>query len=103
MTSMRGRLPEIGGGGTCPQAPWLASSLEVRCRFFRGHRSSKEPKRCALRNIIQSARGLTVVPLAASLLLVAGGSAAAEDDQPTVAKDSVQVTAYTINEFKKDY
>ena len=30
-------------------------------------------------------------------------NAAANQDQPTIAKDSVQVTAFTVNEYKKNY
>jgi len=37
-----------------------------------------------------------------SLLLTAGNTAA-NDDQPTIAKDSVQVTAFTLNVYKKNY
>src|SRR5436305_904725 len=36
-------------------------------------------------------------------LLLSPGSFAAGEDQPTIAKDSVQMTAFTYNVYKKNY
>jgi hypothetical protein len=37
------------------------------------------------------------------VLLISARNAAASQDQPTIAKDSVQVTAFTFNVYKKSY
>jgi hypothetical protein len=42
-------------------------------------------------------------PLAFAILLLTAGRVAAAQDQPTVAKDSVQVTAFTFNVHKGNY
>jgi len=41
--------------------------------------------------------------LVANSLLFSVGTSAAVDDQPTIAKDSIQVTAFTFNVYKKNY
>jgi hypothetical protein len=53
-----------------------------------------------LRNKIQS-RWAFVLPLALIGLLLLAGNASANEDQPTIAKDSIQVTAYTFNVYHK--
>ena len=45
---------------------------------------------------------LTLLPLLIVMLLSAGRSVG-QEDQPTIAKDSVQVTAFTLSSYKKDF
>ncbi|MCU1266239.1 MAG: hypothetical protein JWM21_2557 [Acidobacteria bacterium] len=51
-----------------------------------------------MRNKIHVVAFLTLV-----VMLLLAGKSAAQEDQPTIAKDSVQVTAYTLNVYKKNY
>src|SRR4051812_49014041 len=39
----------------------------------------------------------------AAMALLMAGNATAREDEPTIAKDSIQVTAYTFNVFHKSY
>jgi hypothetical protein len=55
--------------------------------------------RCVLRNRLRFAFVFALSTLAALSVL----HAAAGQDQPTIAKDSVQVTAFTYNVYKKNY
>jgi hypothetical protein len=48
---------------------------------------------------IQSDRALTLLLLALISLFLLAGSASAGEDRPTIAKDSIQVTAYTFNVY----
>jgi len=56
-----------------------------------------------LRNKIESARALFFLSLAVIGLLCLGGNSAAGQDQPTIAKDSIQVTAFTLSSYKGDF
>jgi len=56
-----------------------------------------------MRNKIQSASALTLLSSALIVLLLSTASSAAGQDQPTVAKDSVQVTAFTLNVYRGNY
>jgi hypothetical protein len=56
-----------------------------------------------MRNNIQSLLGFTLLPLVVICLILVAGNTAAAQDQPTVAKDSVQVTAFTLNVYKQNY
>jgi hypothetical protein len=57
-----------------------------------------------LRNRIGFASALALLlAAAAAVLLTSAGSAAARQEQPTIAKDSVQVTAFTFNVYKQNY
>lgn len=54
------------------------------------------------------ARGISFFMAAVSIFAVvslrtSAGSLAASEDQPTIAKDSVQVTAFTFNVYRKNY
>jgi hypothetical protein len=51
----------------------------------------------------QSVRALAWLSLAGIAAVPAAGRAAGEEDQPTIAKDSLQVTAFTLNVFHKNY
>jgi hypothetical protein len=44
-----------------------------------------------------------LISSSALILLTSAGTSAAGQDQPTVAKDSVQVTAFTFNVYRKNY
>ena len=55
-----------------------------------------------MRKKIDSMWTFSLLPLAAMGLFMAGNAVAAED-QPTVAKDSIQATAYTFNVYHKSY
>ena len=54
-------------------------------------------------NRIRFASAFTLLSLALAGLLLPARNAAASEDQPTVAKDSVQVTAYTNGSYKGSY
>ncbi|HYH85058.1 MAG TPA: hypothetical protein VEX60_06210 [Pyrinomonadaceae bacterium] len=56
-----------------------------------------------MRNKIESSSAFTLVASAVICLLLSASSSAASQDQPTIAKDSVQVTAFTFNVYKKNY
>jgi hypothetical protein len=57
-----------------------------------------------LRNKIGFASAFRLLSLAAVCLLApAGNSAAASQDQPTIIKDSVQITAWTNNSYKGNF
>jgi hypothetical protein len=62
-----------------------------------------------LRNKVKFTSAFTLFSLALSFSLVviglffSTGSSAASEDQPTVAKDSLQVTAFTDNFYQKNY
>lgn len=60
-------------------------------------------RRCALRNKIASTWAVKFLPLIIICLLFSPGNSASNDDQPTIAKDSIQVTAFTFNVYKKNY
>jgi hypothetical protein len=52
---------------------------------------------------IRSRLVAVLLPLALPALLAAFGNSAAADDEPTIAKDSIQVNAYTISQYHKDF
>ena len=56
-----------------------------------------------MRNKIEFTSAFTLVSLAVITLLLWVGNAAASQDQPTIAKDSIQVTAWTHNFYRKNY
>ena len=57
-----------------------------------------------MRNKIGFGPAFALLSLAVMCLIApAGNSAAAAQDQPTIAKDSVQVTAFTFNVYRKNY
>jgi hypothetical protein len=55
-----------------------------------------------LRNVYKFASALILLTAAVTLLL-SDGVSAARQDAPTIAKDSVQMTAFTYNVYKKNY
>jgi hypothetical protein len=55
-----------------------------------------------LRKKIDFTWTFSLLPLAATGLIMAG-NAAADEDQPTIVKDSIQVTAFTFNVYHKNY
>src|SRR5207244_8890976 len=59
--------------------------------------------RCALRKKIVPTWAFTLLTLVVIALLFSAGNSAANEDQPTIAKDSVQVTAFTFSVYKKNY
>lgn len=50
-----------------------------------------------------SATAFTLLPFVLIALLLAIGNSAAAQDQPTIAKDSVQVNAFTLSSYKKNF
>jgi hypothetical protein len=60
-------------------------------------------RRHALRNKIRFTWAFTLFSLTVIGLLLSAGKTAASQDQPTIAKDSVQMTAFTFNVYKKNY
>jgi hypothetical protein len=56
-----------------------------------------------LRNKLGFGSAFTLLSLAVICLLPPAGNSAASQDQPTIAKDSVQVTAFTFNVYRKNY
>jgi hypothetical protein len=59
--------------------------------------------RCVLRNKLGVASAFTLLALALVGLRHTAGADAVSQDQPTIAKDSVQVTAFTYNVYRKNY
>ncbi len=55
-----------------------------------------------MRKKIESNYAWRLLPLVAMGLLMAG-NAAADEDEPTIAKDSIQVTAFTFNVYHKNF
>jgi hypothetical protein len=60
-------------------------------------------RRHALRNKIKFTWAFALFWLTVIGLLLSAGKTAASQDQPTIAKDSVQMTAFTFNVYKKNY
>jgi hypothetical protein len=60
-------------------------------------------RRRALKNKIEFTSPFTLLSLAVIVLLFWAGTSAASEDQPTIAKDSIQVTAFTNNFYHKNY
>jgi hypothetical protein len=56
-----------------------------------------------MRNKIESLFAFAILRLMVICLVLLAGNTASAQDQPTVAKDSVQVTAFTLNVYKKNY
>ena len=56
-----------------------------------------------MRNKIEFTSAFTLFSSAVVALLLAAGSSAASQEQPTIAKDSVQVTPFTFNVYRGDY
>ncbi len=56
-----------------------------------------------MRNKIEFSSGFTLLSSALICLIFAASNFAASQDQPTIAKDSVQVTAFTFSVYKKNY
>lgn len=56
-----------------------------------------------MRNSFKFTSAFTLLSSALACLLVSAGGSAARQEQPTVAKDSVQLTAFTYNVYKKNY
>jgi hypothetical protein len=56
-----------------------------------------------LRNMIKFAAACTLLSAALISLLFLTGNSAASQDQPTIAKDSIQVTPFTFNVYKGNY
>jgi hypothetical protein len=56
-----------------------------------------------LRNKIEFTSAFTLLSLAVIGLLFSAGTSAASEDQPTIAKDSIQVTAFTNDFYHKNY
>ncbi|MDQ3803037.1 MAG: hypothetical protein M3416_04180 [Acidobacteriota bacterium] len=56
-----------------------------------------------MRNKIASTSAFTLLSSAVIGLLLSAGNSAAGQDQPTIAKDSIQVTAFTFNVYRKNY
>ena len=60
-------------------------------------------RRCALRNKIESTWAVKLLPLVVIGLLFSAGNSAANDDEPTISKDSIQVTAFTFSVYHKNF
>jgi hypothetical protein len=56
-----------------------------------------------LRDKFTFASAFSLLSLAVLVVLLSTGNAGASQDQPTIAKDSIQVTAYTLNVYHKNY
>lgn len=56
-----------------------------------------------MRNKIVFASAFTLLSLALMCLVPSPGNVAASQDQPTIAKDSIQVTAFTNNSYRQNY
>jgi hypothetical protein len=56
-----------------------------------------------MRNKIEFTSVFMLLSLVMIVLLLSPGSSAAGEDQPTIAKDSVQMTAFTYSVYKKNY
>jgi hypothetical protein len=56
-----------------------------------------------MRNKVEFTSAFTLLSLTVVVLLLSARHSAASDDQPTVAKDSIQVTAFTNNFYHKNY
>src|SRR5882762_9393973 len=55
-----------------------------------------------MKKIVRSC-AFTLLPLMVIGLMFAGANSAAAQDQPTIAKDSIQVNAFTFNVYHKNY
>jgi hypothetical protein len=56
-----------------------------------------------LKNKIKFTSAFTLLSSAVICLLLSAGGSAASQEQPTIAKDSIQVTAFTFNVYRKNY
>jgi hypothetical protein len=56
-----------------------------------------------LRNVYRFASALILLTTAFVVLVLSVGASATRQDGPTIAKDSVQMTAFTYNVYKKNY
>jgi hypothetical protein len=56
-----------------------------------------------LRNKFEFTSVFTVLSLAVIALIISAATSAASQDQPTIAKDSIQVTAFTNNVYRGNY
>jgi hypothetical protein len=56
-----------------------------------------------MRNKIGFAFAFTLFTVAMICMLISAAASAASQDQPTIAKDSIQVTAFTNNVYRKNY
>ena len=56
-----------------------------------------------MRNKIESTWAVKLLPLVVIGLLFSAGTSAASEDQPTIAKDSIQVTAFTFSVYHKNF
>ncbi len=56
-----------------------------------------------MKNNIASIWAVKLLLVVIICLLFSAGKSAASDDQPTIAKDSVQVTAFTLSSYKGDF
>ncbi len=56
-----------------------------------------------MRNVYRFASALILLTTAFVVLVLAVGASAVRQDGPTIAKDSVQMTAFTYNVYKKNY
>src|SRR5438445_13878257 len=53
--------------------------------------------------LMKKSLSLTAFMLVVIAVMVSFGSSAVAQDQPTIAKDSVQVTAFTLSSYKGDF
>ena len=56
-----------------------------------------------MRNRLKLGSAFTLSSSVVMALLLSAGNSAASQDQPTIAKDSVQLTAFTFNVYKQNY
>lgn len=56
-----------------------------------------------MRNKFRLISAFTLLPSALICLLLSANDSAARQEQPTIARDSIQVTAFTFNVYKKNY
>ena len=56
-----------------------------------------------MRNKIKFGSAFILLSSAVLCLLLAAGNSAASQDQPTIAKDSVQLTPFTFNVYRQNY
>ena len=56
-----------------------------------------------MKNKIEPRWAVTLMPLAIISVFLSVGRSATNQDQPTIAKDSLQVTAFTFNVYRKNY
>src|SRR5437764_12610729 len=91
----------------------LLTNLKLRCKLLGAHSPTeivKQNRRCALiKKLIPApatrslSRRVGILTTLALIIVLLSATNSAAQDQPAIAKDSVQVTAFTLSSYKGDF